>query len=71
MSKYIPMYLGPVITRWPVMVRTMALSLAFAFIAAGAAYAADTTCCKTCCHGQTCVMNHRASHDCLGHTPCH
>jgi hypothetical protein len=33
--------------------------------------AADVKCCSVCCHGATCVMNHRAAHDCLNHPPCH
>jgi hypothetical protein len=50
--------------------RTILISLAFAFVAAGAAVAADVGCCKVCCHGATCIMTHKAAHDCAGHPPC-
>jgi hypothetical protein len=43
----------------------------FLLAATGIASAADVNCCKVCCKGSQCVMNHRAAHDCSARPPCH
>jgi len=45
--------------------------LLLAIVGATAANAAgDVNCCKVCCHGAQCAMNHGAAHDCAGKPPC-
>ena len=50
--------------------RKLIIALMLVIPAAAYALPGDVGCCKTCCHGSSCIMSHGPAHACVKVSPC-